>query len=136
MTKEELQNKILEEGDFFEWTNSFKCFIQRQNLGFWCGYITIPTPIYDLIDEIGIYPHGGITYNSQEGNLTTIGFDCAHYLDLIPDAFFNDLTTHFSNSIYRDKNYVIDEVNKISECITSFISNKRSLKIDEILLSL
>lgn len=37
MTKSELDEIIKSEGDYFEWTNSLKCFIQRNSLGAWCG---------------------------------------------------------------------------------------------------
>jgi hypothetical protein len=134
--KEELKEKIKQEGDFYEWTNSFKCFIQRNTLGFWCGYIQIPKPFSELIEEIHLIPHGGITYNSQETNGDiVIGFDCGHYLDLIPIFYFQDQTISL-NSAYRDKEYVMNEVNKMADDITNYLSNKRSLKIEKVLLSL
>ena len=136
MNKEELKEKIKQEGDFHEWNNPFKCSIWRNPLGHWCGYIQIPKSFSELIEEIPLTPHGGITYNSEESNGDIVlGFDCAHYLDLIPTFYFQDQTIAL-NSVYRDKEYVMNEVNKMGDDITNHLSNKRSLKIEKVLLSL
>jgi hypothetical protein len=121
------------EGDYQEWySNGLFCQIQRQTFGkFWCGYVTIPNdyPQFDYEDEIEC--HGGITYQESVNGGIRIGFDCGHSGDLI-----NLNLPHFildKDSTYRDKNYVIDQVNYIVLQVLEVKSIKRHLRIDNIL---
>jgi hypothetical protein len=139
MNKEELNRIIKSEGDYYEWTNTLKCFIQRNSMNSWCGYVVIPKtfPI-DFEKEINLNCHGGVTYQSinTDGDLVA-GFDCAHHGDLVPklvelqDNWYSLLSDE--NSIYRDKQYVINEVNSMVEQILNFVSVKRHTKINNIL---
>lgn len=55
--------------------------------GHLCGYICIPPehPFYKKrYDDIPIDVHGGLTYGKSEGDDYYIGFDCAHFSDLVP----------------------------------------------------
>ncbi len=139
MTKSELDEIIKSEGDYYEWTNTLKCFIQRNHMNAWCGYTIIPKsfPI-DFEQEININCHGGVTYQSVDENGDLIvGFDCAHSGDLVPKLLELQDNFHYllmnENSFYRDKQYVIDEVNSMVEQILNLISIKRHLKINTIL---
>lgn len=137
MNKEELNRIIKSEGDYYEWTNTLKCFIQRNPMNAWCGYTIIPKsfPI-NFEQEININCHGGITYQSVnlDGDLV-VGFDCAHYGDLVPKLLELEgiLINDRDISVYRDKQYVIDEVNSMVEQILTTIEVKRNLRIDKIL---
>ena len=137
MNREELNRIIKSEGDYYEWTNTLKCFIQRNPMNTWCGYTIIPKsfPI-DFEQEININCHGGITYQSVnlDGDLV-VGFDCAHHGDLIPKLLELEgiLINDKDISVYRDKQYVIDEVNSMVEQILTTIEVKRNLRIDKFL---
>lgn len=130
----ELNKLISEEGNYCEWVNTIKCFIQRNDLGSWCGYVVIPKS-YPAFDEEYIKCHGGVTYHAlnNDGDMV-IGFDCAHSGDLIPSLtkinyeLFGD-----SYYEYRDKQYVIDEVNSMVKQILNKKEIKRHLKINNIL---
>jgi hypothetical protein len=118
---------IKKEGDFFEWTYFAKnglevdCYIRRNNSLAFCGYvvITFDNKLYaleydNISSKIDFYPHGGLTYSNQDKNGNwIIGFDCAHAGDLCP-AF-----PHF-DGIYRTKDFVISECEKLAEEVSKF----------------
>jgi hypothetical protein len=137
MNREELNRIIKSEGDYYEWTNTLKCFIQRNPMNTWCGYTIIPKsfPI-DFEQEININCHGGINYQSVnlDGDLV-VGFDCAHHGDLVPKLLELEgiLINDKDISVYRDKQYVIDEVNSMVEQILNIVSVQRHIKINNIL---
>lgn len=133
MTKEEL-NKIIEsEGDYFEWQNHFKCFIRRNKLKAWCGYVLISKdyPI-DSDTTIDIDCHGGVTYHNFDEKGLTIGFDCSHFGDIIPPILPGDLDLFWpdGNAAYRTKEFAVDEVNKMVKQILELKSIKRFIKIN------
>jgi hypothetical protein len=136
MNKGDLKILIESEGDYFEWINTLNCFIRRNSMGAWCGYTIIPKSFpLDFEQEINLDCHGGITYQSIniDGDLV-VGFDCAHSGDLVPKLgvpLFKMDTIDFS--IYRDKQYVIDEVNHMVEQILKIVQVNRYLRINEIL---
>jgi hypothetical protein len=71
-------------------------FVKRNDvMGFLCGYVILPAwhMYYQQDDyfDLELDVHGGVTYADTADNLGefpevlwTIGFDCGHYLDLIP----------------------------------------------------
>jgi len=129
MNKEEL-NKIIEsEGDYFEWKNQFKCFIIRNPIKAWCGYVLISKdyPI-DSDTIIDVDCHGGVTYHKFDEKGLTIGFDCAHAGDIVPnlDLFWSD----DDGNVYRTKEFAIDEVNKMVQQIVELKPIKRFIKIN------
>lgn len=132
MTKEEVYKIIKKEGDFYEWNNTFYCYIRRNNMDAWCGYVVLPKSLpLDFDEEFNIRCHGGITYQEKDSNGdTVIGFDCSHFGDLVPKMM--EFTSY---QVYKDKKYVIDEVNSIVEQILHQINVKRQTKIDNILES-
>lgn len=139
MNKEELNMKIKSEGDFYEWDNILKCFMQRNPSGAWCGYTIIPKSFpLDFEQEINLNCHGGVTYQSVniDGDLV-IGFDCSHHGDLIPGLLEFNFYSFLSDesSVYRDKEYVYDEVNSMVDQILNLVSVQRHLKINNILNS-
>lgn len=58
--------------------------------GHLCGYCKIPEkhPLYgntDYIDKFEEFDvHGGITFNEIQKETHWVGFDCAHFLDIVP----------------------------------------------------
>lgn len=103
-------------------------------MGSWCGYTVIPKtfPI-DFEKEIDLDCHGGITYQSinSDGDLF-IGLDCSHFGDLVP-KYLESHSQLSENSIYRDGQFIIDEVNSMVEQIINLLPVKRHLKINTIL---
>lgn len=130
----ELIEKIKEEGDKHFWEyKGFKCLMRRNVLKCWCGYVEIPidTPLdfdFESGEYLPINCHGGVTYQELEGDNWVVGFDCAHSGDLVPYLLNNSL-----NNVYRDKEYVVNEVNNIVEQLLKMKPLRRNLRIDEIL---
>jgi len=85
------------EPDDFEWIHEesgYHCILKRNHSGVWCGYVMVPDghPYHGLeyMDDrvIDLYVHGGLTYSApagdEGGHPWTFGFDCAHYMDVMP----------------------------------------------------
>lgn len=131
-----LKEILQKEGDFHEWQNTLKCYIRRNPVGAWCGYVVIPKnyPL-DFEQEMQINCHGGLTYQSinDEGDLV-IGFDCAHFNDLVPEFYENDSRTkRLSLKYYKTKDFAIEEVNNMVSQVLKIVSVQRQTKIDKIM---
>ena len=135
-----IQEIIKKEGDSHEWSYTAKngleveCFIRRNTSQALCGYvlITFDNKLYgleydELYSKINVHVHGGLTYSDEGEGGWVIGFDCAHAGDLCP-AF-----PHF-DGIYRTKEYVISECEKLAEEISKFSGViKRLEKIESVI---
>lgn len=80
--------------------------MQRNGGGCWCGYVHLPAghqwfgTEYDAPWEV----HGGVTYGKLDRDgRWTLGFDCAHYSDMMPSATPRRGT-------YRDELFVLQEL--------------------------
>ena len=117
---------IKKEGDFHKWTYTAKngleveCFIRRNHTLALCGYVvfTSDNKLYgldydDIYTKMFISIHGGLTYSDEHEGGWLIGFDCAHAGDLCP-AFPN------FDGIYRTKEFVISECEKLAEEVSKF----------------
>ena len=128
-----------DEPDRIEWEHlGFPCLMVRTPMGNWCGYVAVPPghPIFEKeYDSIDVDVHGGLTYSAhcqgpichvpkpgQPDNVWWFGFDCAHYMDLVPS--FEPLLTTLGHphpnfmtdrSTYRDVPYVKKEVERLAE---------------------
>lgn len=62
--------------------------VRSPEMGCWCGYVEVPRdhPWFGLeIDVLpGIDCHGGITFADVIGEGWWIGFDCGHFMDVMP----------------------------------------------------
>lgn len=81
-----------------------RCIVLFMPLGFRCGYVAISkgSPYYEVdYHKIDIICHGGLTFSDYDLSLSQnqndtwwLGFDCAHYHDLIDvaagDAYYKD----------------------------------------------
>ena len=121
------------EPDAKDWEHSgYNCAIRRNDSGSWCGYVEVPkTSILFGKNEEEVYEfnfeiHGGLTYvGSWSEDGWWLGFDCAHYKDLIPIMRkYSDVV--FEGFIYRDIDYAISETNSLAEQIA-----KIDLKVEE-----
>src|SRR5690606_24095382 len=107
-----------------------QCQVLRGPVGAWCGYVYLDNkkhPAFgaddcysddDVLRDISV--HGGITYRvAHKGyGLWVIGFDCSHSGDLSPRLAYPDhskkMTYHFSDGVYRTKEYAIDETKRLA----------------------
>jgi hypothetical protein len=104
----------------------YACFLLRNNVGVWCGYVGVPSshPLYGVThNDVDVEVHGGLTYSNKcDGHVCHdpepdmpddvwwFGFDTAHYRDYIPgNSFFRD-----SDQIYRDITYVEEEIRSLA----------------------
>ena len=141
----DIEQIMKEEGDRFEWTYTSKnglevdCFIERNRLLALCGYVVITSDneLFGL-DYDNIYPqidvsvHGGLNYSDESNGEWIIGFDCAHSGDLCPS--FLQYGRISDGDIYRTKEFVISECEKLAESISEFSGVvKRLKKIDSII---
>lgn len=118
---------IKKEGDFHKWTYTtsngldVECFLRRNpNTLTLCGYVVLTSDnklfgldYDDIYTKMFISIHGGLTYSDEQEGGWIIGFDCAHAGDLCP-AF-----PHF-DGIYRTKEFVISECEKLAEEVSKF----------------
>lgn len=116
----DLLDLIEKEGNEYKWINGktgYECLIYRhETTGTWNGYVRIPLdhPLHDVSyndfyeKDIHFDVHGGLTFSDRG----IFGFDTSHYNDLMP--FCAALPSEMGN-IYRTKEYVIEETNKLAE---------------------
>jgi hypothetical protein len=106
----------------------FSCFILRNPLGAWCGYVGVPNthPAYEKsYDDIDVNVHGGLTYAEkcsgaichipQAGmpdDVWWLGFDTAHSGDNPPSMRIFKFNP---NGTYKDMNYVINETKQLAD---------------------
>jgi hypothetical protein len=136
-----LEQIIKEEGDFYKWTYTASngldvdCFLRRNPSALTlCGYVVLTSDNklfgldYDEIyTKMFISVHGGLTYSDEGEDGWVIGFDCAHAGDLCPAFPYYD-------GIYRTKEFVISECEKLAEEVSKFSGIIKRLKnIDTVL---
>ena len=104
-------NQIEEEID------GYKIKIARSiSMGHLCGYVFLDKNHKyhgTHYDNIEVDVHGGLTFSEQDGEYWKIGFDCAHYDDLVPYAKFSNKWTR--DKEYRNVNYVKSELKSLVE---------------------
>jgi hypothetical protein len=100
----------------------YRCLVaQVPLLGHLCGYVRIPRThaLYGKHDSAKlqkIFVHGGVTFSKtkKSGRWLTrghwIGFDCAHYGDLVPGVTPEAYAKQFA---LRDVEYVKYEIDKL-----------------------
>ena len=87
----------------------FSCFILRNMLGAWCGYVGVPSthPAYRQdYNDVDVDVHGGLTYADVCGDhichipepgmpddVWWLGFDTNHYCDYAPGNFVYSIGT-------------------------------------------
>jgi hypothetical protein len=131
---------IKEEGDLHEWIYTAKnglkveCLIRRNSSLALCGYVVLTSDNklfgldYDTIySKVNTSVHGGLTYSDEGDGGWVIGFDCAHAGDLCPAFPYYD-------GVYRTKEYVIEECERLAESVSKFSGIIKRLKnIDSII---
>lgn len=115
-------------------STSYPCLIRRVPVGSLCGYVAVPPghPAHGKsAGEVDVTVHGGLTYASKcqgeichvpaEGasdDVWWLGFDCAHYGDLVPQtaAILRSVRTdkRIRGEVYRDIDYVRQQVRSLA----------------------
>lgn len=116
------------EPDFCDWTTAAGLpggVMRHRELGTFAGYVQIPVghPWHGShYDGAGAHVHGGVNFSAADADGSWwIGFDCAHFRDLVPLAmvFPRRMPPRFREAmrglfVYRDFAYVRNEVEDLA----------------------
>lgn len=108
----------------------FSCFVLRNHVGNWCGYVGVPRehPAYEQeYDDVNVDVHGGLTYAGKcsppichvpepgmPDDVWWFGFDTGHYDDLSPAlSGYRDFVVDYET--YRTVAYTRDETERLAE---------------------
>lgn len=135
-----------DEPDRVDWiAHGFACFGRRNHHGAWCGYAGVPRehPAYGKDhDDVDVEVHGGLTYSANcDGEICHVpapgmpddvwwlGFDCAHFNDLVPgmEARMREIHVQMGSpvdgpfralklgEVYRDLPYVRRQTTRLAK---------------------
>lgn len=110
-----------------------------------CGYIILPMTHIISKEQIGqLSVHNGITfystvkggenigglfrdffYSPAETARKAIGFDCAHYDDLVPGIYVTN--PHFIPGTYKNMSFVIKECKNLHKQIQDKVINRKTI---------
>jgi len=133
-----------DEADRCEWRyDGFPCLIVRGSVGALCGYVAVPPghPWHGAhCDSVDVAVHGGLTYSGRcGGNICHepmpgeshdaywLGFDCAHFGDVLPALARVDGRPFFDGMTYKDMRFVIVEVEKLARQAKTAADNASKL---------
>jgi hypothetical protein len=80
--------------------------------GCWTGFITVPSDHPWSISHNSITVHGGVTYYKNTIKGISVGFDCAHFGDALPQWASR---SQMDYGEYRDINFVIGELKELAK---------------------
>ena len=122
----------------------FSCFILRNRLGAWCGYVGVPKdhPLYKVhyndCDNFDV--HGGLTYSDvcsghichvpQEGmpgDVWWLGFDTGHINDFQPGLWSIE-SKYFGigeRGSYKNVDYATEETKQLAEQLRDYDNEQR-----------
>lgn len=132
-------NKEINEDIWRDEATGILCYMRRNWLGAWCGYVLIEEDtsplwgaLYSNTKELEqLEVHGGVTFSgiiklesfeqkydletheSRSGEFWGIGFDCSHGFDLTPCIWGMHSLAQRNHASYRDIEYVYNEVLKM-----------------------
>ena len=101
-----------------------------------CGYVVLPDSLVDkdflgcgIGEYIGISVHGGVSYQDtlpQLGDKIAIGFDCAHYGDLMkcPEKYKGtplEGMHMYTEGVWRDEQYCTDECESMAKQLMAML---------------
>jgi len=115
--------------------NNFECAIVRAYMGHLCGYVLIPkdhpAAPFGLYLSYDLSVHSGLTYCAETAKGIWIGFDCAHFEDLVPTRSRVDplhwLVRGLSQydfhpgAVYRDISYVKAQLESLTSQLNTYI---------------
>lgn len=118
--KQKLTREWEAEPDYKEFKyKGYQCEIKRiEMFGYLCGYVHIPLshPVYGKkYHDIDIECHGGLTYSNIDYQTKdmVIGFDCAHYMDIVPYYYDHHNSLVWIGAKYRNMKYLEIECKSI-----------------------
>lgn len=107
--------------------NPITCFVMRNQMGAWCGYVQVPVghPWRSLDDVQGVSVHGGVSFFEETdmgGQIQRgmwVGFDCGHCDDYQPameTVMRRLMKGHqtLSSQVYRTFEYVVEEARNLA----------------------
>jgi hypothetical protein len=108
----------------------FSCFILRNAIGNWCGYVGVPSThsaygkYYDEVDVVDV--HGGLTYADKcsppichipnpgmPHDVWWLGFDTSHSGDLVPSMSLSGYMGSYGT--YKTQDYTLNETKGLAE---------------------
>lgn len=106
------------------------CVIRRHpSMKHLCGYVSFPRSLSGE-EENSISVHGGVTFNGKnefcdalvsEEQPNWVGFDCAHYMDYIPQMRALGLS---APGTYKNWAYVKEELNSLAGQLKAILDSK------------
>ncbi len=127
----EWDNEPIDKAAWKDNETGLDCMIHRNSMGTWCGYVGVPEdhPFFgdDYDQHYDLNVHGGLTFadachgmeesgkgichpNDEGDHVWWFGFDCAHYMDKIPNRRMSAM-----DGTYRNQEYVTAEVTSLAK---------------------
>ncbi len=122
-----------DEGDREEWTTAvgLPAMLLRSEVGAWCGYVGVPSGhrLRDVdfgvsMELTDIDVHGGITFTGKHSLATRghadtwwIGFDCAHWTDVVPSMVHLTEPISRIGGAYRTQGYAREQCESLARQI-------------------
>lgn len=123
-------------------STGYPCLIVRNHGGALCGYVGVPEghPLHGKdYDDVNVDVHGGLTFANScaedgdesldichktagQDRVWWLGFDCAHYLDVIPGWATRSVERSWENDpemSYKNFAYVTNEVESLARQLKS-----------------
>lgn len=130
-----------EPNELFTEVFGYRIALIRSPLGAWNGYVGVPKghPLYGAhysesvrLDTVDV--HGGLTYSGfgedlrgtpqWVANLWCLGFDCAHWDDLVPGLEALVAAAIGKGGTYRDMGYVLMQATKLAAQVRAIESQQ------------
>jgi hypothetical protein len=111
----------------------FPVLAVRNSTGNWCGYVGVPPghPWHGRYDDLDVNVHGGITYGApcqsnggpichvpaagEPETVWWLGFDCAHWGDIVPTLRRYDRPGDDGDEVYRSLGYVQEQTRALAD---------------------
>lgn len=106
-------------------SSGLNCVLQRSRLGFWCGYVQLPTGhpwLTKAIDKINVSVYGGVKSVAAIPDKTGkwIAFECYESGDLAP-GMMKWKRQSLADGVYRDFDFATAECEKLAAAVSAAI---------------
>lgn len=125
MIDPKIKSLMEEEGDSYreKYLDYYIWLRRNPSMKFWLGYVSVPPQSIltdrSIVEQSEIDVHGGLTCmgrvkDPEHPDYTVYGFDCGHAWDIMPAHLFRVPYFEDTMSLYRTKEYVIEECRKLA----------------------